>query len=128
MKECFIQDQQPDFVDTQAMKMLKKDHWLPKKYYIRLLDEIENRTKNSLGKDGKFQLFVCLSVRDRYLHRILQPLAICTVTVDLYDEQLSFLRNKSLLTFLRQILQKLDDVNVILEKSISHNIDVIPMC
>ena len=129
VKEYFIQDQQVDFVDdTQLLKMHKKDNYLAKKYFIRLLDEIDNRTNNSLGKDGKFQLLVCLSVRDHYLHRILEPLAFCTATVDLYDEKSSFLRNRSLFTFLRQILQKLDDINVVLDKSISHNIDVISVC
>lgn len=30
--------------------------------YIHLIDEIEN-VSQSLGKDGKFQLFICLSLR-----------------------------------------------------------------
>lgn len=32
------------------------------RYYIHLLDEI-NAAGNTLGKDGKFQLFICLSLR-----------------------------------------------------------------
>ena len=41
--------------------------------YTRLITKIET-TCNRLGKDDKFQLFVCLSVHDRLLGRIVTDL------------------------------------------------------
>lgn len=48
-------------------------------------------------------------------------MAICKVTLEMYEEN-SFLRNRSLLTFLRQILLPLDDLDVVLENSVTHGI------
>ncbi|KAK9752529.1 dDENN domain [Popillia japonica] len=86
--------------------------------YCHLVDEIQFASK-ALGKDGKFQLFICLSVREHLLHRMLLPMAACKVTSEMYEES-SFLRSKSLLTFLRQILLPLDELDVVLENSVTH--------
>ncbi|CAH0560214.1 unnamed protein product [Brassicogethes aeneus] len=88
--------------------------------YCHLIDEMTNTSKN-LGKDGKFQLFICLSVREHLLHRMLVPMSMCRVTQEMYDEN-SFLRNRGLLTFLRQILMPLDELDVVLENSVTHGI------
>ncbi|XP_044255618.1 DENN domain-containing protein 5B [Tribolium madens] len=88
--------------------------------YCHLIDEIMCTSK-ALGKDGKFQLFICLSVREHLLHRMLGPMAICKVTQEMYEES-SFLRNRGLLTFLRQILLPLDELDVVLENSVTHGI------
>nr|CAH7753124.1 unnamed protein product [Callosobruchus chinensis] len=88
--------------------------------YCHLIEEITQSSKN-LGKDGKFQLFICLSVREHLLHRMLVPMSVCKVTLEMYEET-SFLRNRGLLTFLRQILLPLDELDVVLEKSVSHGI------
>lgn len=52
---------------------------------------------------------------------MLVPMAACKVTLEMYEEN-SFLRNRGLLTFLRQILLPLDELDVVLEKSVSHGI------
>ncbi|CAG9861723.1 unnamed protein product [Phyllotreta striolata] len=88
--------------------------------YCHLIEEI-NQTSKTLGKDGKFQQFICLSVREHLLHRMLVPMSRCKVTSEMYEEN-SFLRKKGLLTFLRQILLPLDDLDVVLEKTVSHGI------
>ncbi|XP_059607628.1 DENN domain-containing protein 5B isoform X1 [Phlebotomus argentipes] len=88
--------------------------------YCHLMDEINNVTQ-SLGKDGKFQLFICLSLREHLLHRMLVPIAATRVTQEMYEEQ-SFMRKKGLLTFLRQILEPLDEFHIILENSITQGI------
>ncbi|EFA02072.1 DENN domain-containing protein 5B [Tribolium castaneum] len=88
--------------------------------YCHLIDEIMCTSK-ALGKDGKFQLFICLSVREHLLHRMLGPMALCKVTQEMYEES-SFLRNRGLLTFLRQILLPLDELDVVLENSVTHGI------
>lgn len=88
--------------------------------YCHLLDEINNVTQ-TMGKDGKFQLFVCLSLREHMLHRVLIPMANSKVTLEMYEEE-SFLRKKGLLTFLRQILEPLDEIHIVLENSLTQGI------
>lgn len=88
--------------------------------YCHLLDEINNVTQ-TMGKDGKFQLFVCLSLREHLLHRILIPMANSKITVEMYEEE-SFMRKKGLLTFLRQVLEPLDEIHIVLENSLTQGI------
>ncbi|XP_055385586.1 DENN domain-containing protein 5B isoform X2 [Condylostylus longicornis] len=88
--------------------------------FVYLIDEI-NSVTNSLGKDGKFQLFMCLCLREHILHRMLSPMAATKVTQELYEEQ-SFLRRRGLLTFLIQILEPLDEFHIVLENSITQGI------
>ncbi|XP_026468507.1 DENN domain-containing protein 5A-like [Ctenocephalides felis] len=90
--------------------------------YCHLVDEIQNASHcHSLGKDGKFQLFICLSLREHLLHRMLQPMAATKLTAEMYEEQ-SFLRRRGLLTFFRQILEPLDEFHIVLENSITQGI------
>lgn len=63
----------------------------------------------------------CFIFREHLLHRMLVPMSACKVTAEMYDDN-SFLRNRGLLTFLRQILIPLDDLDVVLEKSVSYGI------
>ncbi|CAG9767033.1 unnamed protein product [Ceutorhynchus assimilis] len=88
--------------------------------YCHLVDEIRHTSKN-LGKDGKFQMFICLGVREHLLHRMLPPMASCRITQEMYEEN-SFLRKRGLLTFLTQILAPLDELDVVLENSVTHGI------
>ncbi|KAM7356859.1 DENN domain containing pinstripe [Cochliomyia hominivorax] len=90
------------------------------RYYVHLMNEI-NKVGNTLGKDGKFQLLICLSLREHLLTRMIQPMAICKVTQEMYEEE-SFLRRKNLLTFLIQILEPLDECHIVLENSITQGI------
>lgn len=55
------------------------------------------------------------------LHRILVPMAQTKVTTEMYEED-SFLRKRGLLTFLRQILEPLDEFHIVLENSITQGI------
>lgn len=59
--------------------------------------------------------------REHLLHRALQPMAATQVTQEMYEDQ-SFLRRKGLLTFLRQILEPLDEFHITLENSLTQGI------
>lgn len=59
--------------------------------------------------------------REHLLHRMLVPMSVSRATLDMFEEN-SFLRNRGLLTFLRQILLPLDDLEVVLENSVTHGI------
>ncbi|KAJ8675599.1 hypothetical protein QAD02_011385 [Eretmocerus hayati] len=90
------------------------------KCYCHLMDQI-NTCSQTLGKDGKFQLFICLATREQLLHPMLRPMSEARSTIDMYEET-SFLRNPTLLTFLIQILQPLSGFHIVLEKSLTHGI------
>ncbi|XP_045479096.1 DENN domain-containing protein 5B isoform X1 [Harmonia axyridis] len=94
--------------------------------YSHLVEEILSSSK-ALGKDGKFQLFICLSVREHLLHRMLVPMSACKITSEMYEDY-SFLKNRGLLTFLRQILLPLDELDVVLENSVTHGISSPSHC
>lgn len=65
----------------------------------------------------KFNFFF----REHLLHRMLVPMSSCRVTQEMYEEN-SFLRKRGLLTFLTQILAPLDELDVVLENSVTHGI------
>ncbi|XP_058788687.1 DENN domain-containing protein 5B isoform X1 [Phymastichus coffea] len=88
--------------------------------YCHLLDQI-NTFSQTLGKDGKFQLFICLATREQLLHLMLRPMSEARSTIDMYEET-SFLRSPTLLTFLVQILEPLSGFHIVLEKSLTHGI------
>ncbi|KAM8707577.1 hypothetical protein ACLKA7_014671 [Drosophila subpalustris] len=94
--------------------------------YVQLMDEINNAA-STLGKDGKFQLLICLSLREHLLTRLIKPMALTKVTQEMYEEE-SFLRRRNLLTFLIQILEPLDDCHIVLENSITQGIRIPSQC
>ena len=52
---------------------------------------------------------------------MLRPMSEARTTVDMYDE-MSFLRNPTLLTFLVQMLEPLGSFHIVIEKSLTHGI------
>ena len=97
--------------------------------YTRLITRIET-TCSRLGKDDKFQLFVCLAVHDRLLGRIVTDLTKAVAAqqvqfflqekkksifnllfLQLYEDH-AFFRNSNLSAFLSHILKALDDISV----------------
>ncbi|KAG8226107.1 hypothetical protein J437_LFUL006736 [Ladona fulva] len=85
--------------------------------YCRLIEQICNSSR-TLGKDGKFQLFICLGVREHLLHRMIGPLSSSRTTLEMFEDY-SFLRNPSHSTFLSHILKSLDDFEFNLESSLT---------
>ena len=71
-------------------------HFLHFRMYTRLITRIET-TCSRLGKDDKFQLFICLAVHDRLLGRIVTDLtkAVAAKQVKIY----SFVQKSALLTW-----------------------------
>ena len=71
-------------------------HFLHFRMYTRLITRIET-TCSRLGKDDKFQLFICLAVHDRLLGRIVTDLtkAVAAKQVKIY----TFVQKSALLTW-----------------------------
>lgn len=91
------------------------------RYYCTLVDAIMNSGHN-LGKDGKFQIFICFTVRDHMLqHVIVAVLATSRTTLDMFEEN-SFFRDQNLLNYMAHILKTLDSFDITLENSLTYGI------
>ncbi|KAG5685101.1 hypothetical protein PVAND_014301 [Polypedilum vanderplanki] len=87
--------------------------------YCQLVDEISKNT--TIGSDEKFQLFICLCLREHLMHRLLPALTQTRAASEMYDEK-SFLRHKSLNRFLFQILLPLGEFPFDLDSSITSSL------
>ena len=74
--------------------------------YTRLITRIET-TCSRLGKDDKFQLFICLAVHDRLLGRIVTDLTKAVAAQQVHLSKYLFLTLESI--FLSIILQLYED-------------------
>ncbi|XP_013380096.1 DENN domain-containing protein 5B isoform X2 [Lingula anatina] len=82
-----------------------------------------NEASQSVGKDGKFQLFVCVGLRDHVLERWLPVMAEAPVTASMYEEN-SFMREPTLLNFVVHLIHSLRDFTITLEASLVKGLDV----
>ncbi|XP_068168280.1 DENN domain-containing protein 5B-like isoform X2 [Antennarius striatus] len=76
-----------------------------------------NASPRNIGKEGKFQLFVCLGLRDRLLSQWLSLLAELPVTVRSYDEG-ALLRDRAAVLSLSRILNTLNEFTISLETAL----------
>ncbi|XP_040201685.1 DENN domain-containing protein 5B isoform X3 [Rana temporaria] len=77
----------------------------------------------NIGKDGKFQLLVCLGARDHLLSQWIPLLAECPTIVRMYEET-ALLRDNMMVNSLVRVLQTLQDFNIVLESSLTKAVDV----
>ncbi|XP_040031405.2 DENN domain-containing protein 5B isoform X7 [Gasterosteus aculeatus] len=82
-----------------------------------------NSTSRNIGKDGKFQLLVCLGARDRLLPQWLPLLVECPVIPRMYEET-ALLRDRASVNALIGVLETLHDFPVTLEASLVKGIDL----
>ncbi|KAL0962627.1 hypothetical protein UPYG_G00342960 [Umbra pygmaea] len=82
-----------------------------------------NSTPRNIGKDGKFQLLVCLGARDHLLPQWLPLLVECPVIQQMYEET-ALLRDRTTVNALIAVLQTLDDFPITLEASLVKGIDL----
>ncbi|KAK2158757.1 hypothetical protein LSH36_164g02051 [Paralvinella palmiformis] len=82
-----------------------------------------NQASGSIGKDGRFQIFVCIGVRDRWLQHWIRAISKTPVTSQMYEAQ-SFLRDPTLVQFLIQILESLREFNFVLEASLIQGVEL----
>ncbi|KAM3858785.1 LOW QUALITY PROTEIN: DENN domain-containing protein 5B [Diretmus argenteus] len=82
-----------------------------------------NSTPRNIGKDGKFQLLVCLGARDRLLPQWLPLLVECPVILRMYEET-ALLRDRTTVNALIGVLETLHDFPITLETSLVKGIDL----
>lgn len=92
-----------------------------RRMYTRLITRIET-TCSRLGKDDKFQLFVCLAVHDRLLHRIVSDLTRAVAAIQLYECS-SFFREPSLVSYLTHILEALTPIEVPVDPAMKKSLE-----
>ncbi|VIO93520.1 conserved hypothetical protein,hypothetical protein [Brugia malayi] len=86
----------------------------------RLVRRISSNT--FLGKDGKFQLFILIAVRDHILSGLLPLMAWTPITSQMYEEP-SFLRTPHYLNYLSKLISSLNEFQFVLEKSLTYGIE-----
>ncbi|KAM9824396.1 DENN domain-containing protein 5B [Neosynchiropus ocellatus] len=82
-----------------------------------------NSTPRNIGKDGKFQLLVCLGARDRLLPQWLPLLVECPVIQRMYEDT-ALLRDRTTVNALIGVLETLHDFPITLETSLVKGIDL----
>ncbi|KAM6416794.1 DENN domain-containing protein 5B isoform 2-T2 [Pluvialis apricaria] len=82
-----------------------------------------NTAPRNIGKDGKFQILVCLGTRDHLLSQWIPLLAECPPITRMYEEN-ALLRDRMTVNSLIRVLQTLQDFNIILEGSLIKGVDV----
>ncbi|XP_071771497.1 DENN domain-containing protein 5B-like isoform X1 [Centroberyx gerrardi] len=82
-----------------------------------------NASPRNIGKEGKFQLLVCLGIRDRLLSQWLPLLAECHLTARTYEEG-ALLRDRAAVHSLSRILHTLHEFTVTLETALVKGVDL----
>ncbi|XP_029953015.1 DENN domain-containing protein 5B-like [Salarias fasciatus] len=82
-----------------------------------------NASPRNIGKEGKFQLFVCLGIRDRFLYQWLPLLADCPLTARTYEDG-ALLRDRAAVHSLSRILHTLNDFSITLEAALIKGVDL----
>ncbi|POI34710.1 hypothetical protein CIB84_001538, partial [Bambusicola thoracicus] len=82
-----------------------------------------NTAPRNIGKDGKFQILVCLGTRDHLLPQWMPLLAECPLITRMYEEN-ALLRDRMTVNSLIRVLQTLQDFNIVLEGSLIKGVDV----
>ncbi|KAF7662895.1 hypothetical protein LDENG_00223830 [Lucifuga dentata] len=82
-----------------------------------------NASPRNIGKEGKFQLFVCLGIRDQLLAQWLPLLAECPLTARTYEEG-ALLRDRAAVHFLSRILHTLHEFTITLETALVKGVDL----
>lgn len=95
-----------------------------KKYFANLIQIIEETDNlNSLGRDGRFQLFILLSLKDNMLYQILTCVVTPSMSVhDMYEEK-CFFKNSYHLELIRNMVHNLSAYKFSLENSLTHGIN-----
>ncbi|XP_060743439.1 DENN domain-containing protein 5B isoform X10 [Tachysurus vachellii] len=82
-----------------------------------------NNTSRNLGKDGKFQLLICLGARDRLLPHWLPLLIESPIVIRMYEET-ALLRDNLATNSLISVLHSLHDFRITLETSLTKGVEL----
>uniref|UniRef100_A0A671WDQ8 DENN domain containing 5A n=1 Tax=Sparus aurata TaxID=8175 RepID=A0A671WDQ8_SPAAU len=113
----FLEKSQVYFESAEQREATPDENWQTRvRHFCRFMRAINNTSRN-IGKDGKFQMLVCLGARDHLLHHWIALLADCPITTQMYEET-ALIKDRSLVNSLIRVLQTLQEFNITLEASL----------
>ncbi|XP_046897252.1 DENN domain-containing protein 5A isoform X1 [Hypomesus transpacificus] len=119
----FLEKSQGYFESAEQREVTPDENWQTRvRHFCRFMRAI-NSTSRNIGKDGKFQMLVCLGARDHLLHHWIALLADCPITAQMYEDT-ALIKDHSLVNSLIRVLQTLQDFNITLEASLVKGVGV----
>ncbi|XP_052002719.1 DENN domain-containing protein 5A-like isoform X2 [Xyrauchen texanus] len=119
----FLEKAQVYFESVEQSQMTQDENWQMRvRHFCHFMRAI-NSTPRNIGKDGKFQMLVCLGARDHLLHHWISLLAECPITAQMYEDA-ALLKDHSLVNSLIRVLQTLQEFNITLEASLVKGIGI----
>ncbi|XP_063048947.1 DENN domain-containing protein 5A-like [Engraulis encrasicolus] len=115
---CFEQQQQQQVVveESVSQESVSQESVSRASVFCRFVRAINSSPRN-IGKDGKFQILICLGAREHLLHDWIALLAGCPITAQMYDDS-AMLKDHWLINSLIRVLQTLEEFNITLEASL----------
>uniref|UniRef100_A0A1A8G625 DENN/MADD domain containing 5B n=1 Tax=Nothobranchius korthausae TaxID=1143690 RepID=A0A1A8G625_9TELE len=105
--------------DLHGSTLTKSPPWDLLCHYMNAI----TTSPRNIGKEGKFQLFVCLGIRDRLLSQWFPLLAECPLTSRTYEDG-ALLRDRAAVHSLCRILQTLNEFCITLEAALVKGVDL----
>ncbi|XP_018608112.1 DENN domain-containing protein 5A-like isoform X2 [Scleropages formosus] len=119
----FLEKAQTHFESLEQREMVQDENWQTNtRTFCRFMRAI-NSTPRNIGKDGKFQMLVCLGARDHLLHHWIALLADCPITGQMYEDS-ALIKDHTLVNSLIRVLQTLQEFNITLEASLVKGIGI----
>jgi DENN domain-containing protein 5 len=116
-----------DFIEKvcQELENLENSHLVIEKKIDKFINLVKliNKKRPNFGKDGKFQIFICLSCKESLLVEIFLLLSKTNTTYQLYEDN-SFFKNFDLLKFTIEILKLTKQFDFKLENSILNGLSL----
>uniref|UniRef100_A0A8C7FD41 DENN domain containing 5B n=1 Tax=Oncorhynchus kisutch TaxID=8019 RepID=A0A8C7FD41_ONCKI len=118
-----------DFVEKVVVSMETADQMGDLRESTELCDSLchyanaINASPRNIGKEGKFQLLVCLGVRDRLLPQWLHLLAECHLTAVQYEKS-ALVRDRAAVHTLSRVLHTLHEFPIALETALVKGVDL----
>uniref|UniRef100_A0A8C7E1J5 DENN domain containing 5A n=1 Tax=Oncorhynchus kisutch TaxID=8019 RepID=A0A8C7E1J5_ONCKI len=119
----FLEKSQVYFESAEQREVTPDENWQTRvRHFCQFMRAI-NSTSRNIGKDGKFQMLVCLGARDHLLHHWIALLVDCPITVQMYEDT-ALIKDRSLVNSLIRVLQTLQEFNITLEASLVKGIGI----
>uniref|UniRef100_A0A674A6T6 DENN domain containing 5A n=1 Tax=Salmo trutta TaxID=8032 RepID=A0A674A6T6_SALTR len=119
----FLEKSQVYFESAEQREVTPDENWQTRVHHFCRFMRAINSTSRNIGKDGKFQMLVCLGARDHLLHHWIALLADCPITVQMYEDT-ALIKDRSLVNSLIRVLQTLQEFNITLEASLVKGIGI----
>ncbi|KAL4622864.1 DENN domain-containing protein 5A-like [Arapaima gigas] len=119
----FLERAQVHFESPEQRELEQDENWHTRAHDFCRFMRAVNSTPRNIGKDGKFQMLVCLGARDHLLHHWIALLSDCPILAQMYED-VAMIKDRMLVNSLIRVLQTLQDFNITLEASLTKGIGI----